>query len=85
VSSSSPPTISELNSDGSPVINAADLSPVTYAPPTSTTGIEWTGAALLATTHSGPANAPVQQIEQYSFATSTWTVDATGFSPTYAN
>lgn len=84
-SSSSPPTISELNSDGSPVINAADLSPVTYTPPTATTGIEWTGSALLATTHSGPANAPVQQIEQYSFATNTWTVDANGFSPTYAN
>ena len=80
-SPSSPETVSELNSDGSPVISAADLNPVTVNPPTGTTDIEWTGSALLAATHSSTGNS----VEQYSFTNGTWTSAATGFSPTYAN
>lgn len=80
---SSPLTVAELNSDGSPVISAADLNPVTFNPPTGTGSIDWTGGALLAATLSGSGAAAVQQIEQYSFTTGAWTDDASGFSPSY--
>lgn len=80
-SPSSPETVSELNSDGSPVISAADLNPVVVNPPTGTVNIEWTGAALLASTHSSAGNA----VSQYSFTNGAWTSDAAGFSPTYTN
>lgn len=83
-SPSSQQTVSELNSDGSPVISAADLTPITVNPPTGTESIEWTGGALLAATHSGSGASAGQQVQQYSFTTSTWTVAADGSSPTYA-
>jgi hypothetical protein len=83
-SSSSPLTVAELNSDGSPVMNAADLNPVTFNPPTGTSDIEWSGGALLSATKSG-TGAAAQQIEQYSFAAGTWVSIASGYSPAYVN
>lgn len=85
-SSSSPVTLAELNTDGSPVIGAADLNPVAFNPPTGTSNVEWNGSVLLAATHSGSGATQTRQIEQYSFTNSTWTSSVTsGFSPSYVN
>lgn len=85
-SASSPVTVSELNTDGSPVIGTADLNPVAFNPPTGTSNVEWNGSVLLAATHSVNGNTVTRQIEQYSFTNSTWTVNVnSGFSPSYVN
>jgi hypothetical protein len=84
-SPSTPLTISELNSDGSPVVSAADLNPVTFTPPPNTIGIEWIGSVLLAATRSAGNPPAAQQIEQYSFTSTTWSSTVNGFSPSYLN
>ncbi|HEV2347160.1 MAG TPA: LpqB family beta-propeller domain-containing protein [Actinocrinis sp.] len=84
-SASSPVTVAELNSDGSPVMNAADLNPVTFNPPTGATNVEWNGGALLVATKSGTGASTVEQIEQYSFAAGTWGSITSGYSPEYVN
>lgn len=83
-SSSNPLTIYELNTDGSPVVSAADSTPVTLNPPTGTLGIEWSGGSLLASTQASGKPTPAPQIEQYSFAAATWSpVVTSGYSPSY--
>ncbi len=84
-SSTNPLTIAELNSDGSPVVSAADITPVTFNPPTGTIGIEWSGGSLLAATRSSGSPSGTQQIEQYSFAAAIWGSAIGGYSPSYVN
>ena len=85
--SSSPVAIYELNPDGSPVVSSTDLNAVTINPPSSATGIEWSGSTLLAsykTTQTGPG---AYAIEQYSFATGLWSelTGVQGLAPGYVN
>jgi hypothetical protein len=85
--SASPMAIYELNPDGSPVVNSTDLNAVTINPPSSATGIEWSGSTLLAsykTTQTGPG---ADAIEQYSFATGLWSelTGVQGLAPGYVN
>jgi hypothetical protein len=82
---SSPLAISELNPDGSAVVNSSDQNTVTINPPKGATGIEWAGGTLLAsyTTGSDPTS---QKIEQYLFTTNSWSAlleGVNGTAPSY--
>ncbi|MGH6657543.1 MAG: LpqB family beta-propeller domain-containing protein [Actinocrinis sp.] len=86
---SSPPAIYELNPDGSPVVSLTDPNPVTINPPLKVSGIEWTGAMLLAsyTSPQQPGSGPKLLIDQYAFNTSSWNTvsGVNGTVPSYAN
>ena len=81
---SSPLAISELNADGSPVVNSSDLNAVTINPPKGATGIEWAGNTLIAS-YSTSDTPALQEIEQYVFATGAWSVatSVNGTMPSY--
>lgn len=83
---SSPPVVSELYTDGSPVTNSTDLNAVTINPPNNTGGIEWAGSTLLAAYGGTGGTAP--QITQYSFNSNSWSSQGSapvqGSSPSYA-
>jgi hypothetical protein len=84
---SSPLAIYELNPDGSPVVSSSDLNAVTINPPSSATGIEWSGNALLASYSTGQGATAHEEIELYSFVGGAW-VELTGVhgtAPTYVD
>ena len=85
--SSSPLAIYELNPDGSPVVSSTDLNAVTINPPSSATGIEWSGNTLLASYSTGQGAGAGQEIELYSFTGGAW-VELSGVHgrvPTYVD
>lgn len=84
---SSPLAIYELNPDGSPVVSSSDLNAVIINPPSSATGIEWSGNTLLASYSTGQGATASEEIELYSFIGGAW-VELSGVhgtSPSYVD
>jgi hypothetical protein len=80
----SPLTIYEMYTDGSPVVNPADLNVIAILPPETTTTIAWTqSGSLLAAATQSINGIPTDEVLEYASSSSSWTERGFGISPSY--